>query len=112
MKRFNKAILGLLAFMPFVICLVMPLIIYKKIGGVNWLIQFPMLVLLAVIGIGLVSRKKVVQIVGMVSLSVLTVFLGIMGYYDYIPWFSTIVGLILFVYFYMLKVVIRKTNKM
>ncbi|CUP65468.1 hypothetical protein [Clostridium baratii] len=114
MKKVNKGILTLLlAFIPLAIELLLILLtLYKNIGGVIWSTHFLIIILLFIIGMGLVSNKKLIQRIGIVALCVLTIFLSIIGYYDYIRWFSTIVGIVLFIYFAVVGMTMKKLKKL
>ena len=50
------------------------------------------------------------QRVGFVALIILTLLLCIVGYYDFIQWFSSIVGVVLCIYFVLLRVAVKKNN--
>lgn len=106
-----KKLLKVLAFIPLIIQLIIPIIIYNKIGGIILEVQIPMVILLLITAIGVVSNKKNVRAIGLVALIILTLFLGILGYYDFIKWFSSIVGIIILGYFLLLRKLIRKTNE-
>lgn len=113
MKKVNKGTLILLGFIPLIIELLLVLLtLYKNTGGILWSIHFPIIILLFTIGLGFVSNKKIMQRIGIVALCVLTIFLGIMGYYDYIRWFSTIVGIVLFIYFAVVGLTMKKLKKL
>ena len=103
MKYLSK----ILVFIPLGIELLFITIFQSKVSGFFWLIHIPLAVILAFIGIGILSKKKIVQQLGNILLVVLTVVLCINGYYDYFQWFSTIVGIILFIYFTFVSIVIK-----
>ena len=104
-----KSLLKILAFIPLGIELLLLFVMFpNKTGGVIWTIHIPIAILLAVIAIGIVSRKKIIQQSGIAALIVLTGLLCIMGYYDYVQWFSSIVGVVIFMYFVIIRTVIKK----
>ena len=104
-----KSLVKILAFIPLVIELLLLFIIFpNKVGGVVWTIHIPIVILLAVVGIGIVSKKKIIQQSGIFALVVLTVLLCIMGYYDFVQWFSSLVGVVVFIYFTIIGIVIKK----
>lgn len=74
------------------------------------MIHIPIVILLAVIGSGIISKRKNIQKSGIGALIVLTILLCIMGYYDYVQWFSSIVGIIIFMYFVIIGIAMKKTK--
>lgn len=105
-----KMLLKILAFIPLITELLMLSIMFKKVGGVSWGIHIPIIILLAVVGNSIISKKKSLQRSGIGALIVLTVLLCIIGYYDYIKWFSSIVGIVIFMYFIIIRIAIRKSD--
>lgn len=103
-------LLKILAFIPLITELLMLSIMFKKVGGVSWGIHIPIIILLAVVGNSIISKKKSLQRSGIGALIVLTVLLCIIGYYDYIKWFSSIVGIVIFMYFIIIRIAIRKSD--
>lgn len=59
-------------------------------------------------GVSIFSEKKLIQQSGIVSLVILTLLFCVMGYYDFIKWFSSIVGIVIFIYFAIIKIAIKK----
>ena len=72
--------------------------------------HFTYTILLAVIGIGIISNQKTSQQTGFGALIILTIALCIMGYYDYWKWFSSIVGVFIFIYFVILIIIKKKIS--
>lgn len=104
-----KSLLKILAFIPLGIELLFLLVVFSdKVGGVIWVVHIAITMLLTFIGIGILSKKKVIQQVGGIALVALTVLLCVMGYYDYVQWFSSIVGIILFIYFTFVRIAMKK----
>lgn len=104
-----KYLLKTLAFIPLGIDLLLLFVLLpKKVSGILWTTHIPILILLVVIGIGICSKKKIIQQSGNIALVILTAMLCIIGYYDYIQWFSSIVGIIIFMYFTLIGVSIKK----
>ncbi|MGL5379222.1 hypothetical protein [Clostridium sp.] len=104
-----KSLLKVLAFIPLCIELLLLLTIFpKKAMGVVGGIHIVITVLLTVVGIGIVSRKRFIQQIGIMALVALTLLLGIMGYSDFVKWFSSIVGVAIFIYFTFLSIAIKK----
>lgn len=104
-----KSLFKILAFIPLGIELLLLLIILpNKVGGIVWTIHIPIVILLAIVRIGIFSEKKLIQQSGMLSLVVLTLLFCIMGYYDFIKWFSSIVGIVIFIYFTIIKIAIKR----
>ncbi|MBS5305977.1 hypothetical protein [Clostridium sp.] len=104
-----KSLFKILAFIPLGIELLLLLIILpNKVGGILWTIHIPIVVLLAIVGVSIFSEKKLIQQSGIVSLVILTLLFCVMGYYDFIKWFSSIVGIVIFIYFAIIKIAIKK----
>ncbi|MDU7363280.1 hypothetical protein [Clostridium sp.] len=104
-----KSLFKILAFIPLGIELLLLLIILpNKVGGILWTIHIPIVVLLAIVGVSIFSEKKLIQQSGIVSLVILTLLFCVMGYYDFIKWFSSIVGIVIFIYFAIIKITIKK----
>lgn len=104
-----KSLFKILAFIPLGIELLLLLIILpNKVGGIVWTIHVPIVALLAIVGVGIFSEKKLIQQSGIVSLVALTLLFCIMGYYDFVKWFSSIVGIVIFIYFTIIKIAIKK----
>lgn len=104
-----KYLLKILAFIPLSIELLLLLVVFtNKVDGVVWVIHIALVTLLTLIGVGILSKKKVIQQVGNITLFALTLLLCIMGYYDFIQWFTSIVGVILFIYFTFVRIAIKK----
>lgn len=102
MKDNKRRIFILLAFMPFMLYV---LGATKSLGVSSMFLLCAML--LALVAFGIVSTKRVMNIIGYVALFVQTVVLSIMGYYDYIQWFSTVIGFSLLAYFLFIDRAIR-----
>lgn len=100
MRNLSKNTLTIFAFTPVVIHLILLLALYESISLIT---HIPVILLLIVIGISIISDKKIVQQIGSVAIVILTIVLGIIGYYDYFQWFSLIVGIMLLAYFIALK---------
>lgn len=104
-----KSLLKILAFIPLGIELLLLLVVFtNEVGGVVLVIHIAITMLLTFIGIGILSKKKAIQQVGCIALFALIVLLCIMGYYDFVQWFSSIVGVILFIYFTFVRIAIKK----
>lgn len=108
MKNISKRNLIIFAFIPLVLDLLF--ILLANGNGVVWTVHIPILLLLAIIGISFISDKKLVQRLGIGALIVLTLLLSIIGYYDYLQWFSTIVGVVLLIYFVMIGMAMKKLS--
>ena len=104
MKYLSK----ILAFIPLGIELLCIAVFQNKGFGVFWVIHIPFAMILTFIGISILSKKKVIQQLGGIVLVALTVLLCVNGYYDYFKWFSSIVGIILFIYFTFVRIAIKK----
>lgn len=104
MKYLSK----ILAFIPLGIELLFIAVFQNKVFGVFWIIHIPLAMILTFIGISILSNKKIIQKLGHIILVILTIFLCINGYYDYFQWFSSIVGIILFIYFTFIRIIIKK----
>lgn len=104
-----KYLLKILAFIPLTLHLLLLslLTIFKKVTGISW-ISIPIIILLFIISYGIISNKKILRKISDIALIILTVLLCILGYYDFIQWFSSIVGIILFIYFMIIKMLIKK----
>ncbi len=111
MKNITKTILIILAFLPLAIEFIFTSWGFRTFGSINWLMHVTIAVLLASIGVGLISTKKFMQWLGIGALATLTILLGIIGYYDYLQWFSTIVGIVLLAYFSVIGIAIKKMNR-
>lgn len=103
-----KVLLKILAFIPLGIELLLISIFQNKVFGAFWMIHIPFAMILTLIGISILSKKKVIQQLGDILLVVVTILLCINGYYDYFQWFSSIVGIILFIYFTFVRIAIKK----
>ncbi|WP_195266855.1 hypothetical protein [Clostridium sp. 1001275B_160808_H3] len=105
-----KSLLKILAFIPLGIELLLLLVIHSKVAGMIWMIHIPITILLGIVGMGIVSKKKFIQRSGFGALIVLTVLLCIIGYYDYVKWFSSIVGMVIFMYYVIISILMKKTK--
>lgn len=103
-----KSLLKILAFIPLGIELLLLFIVFPKKVTVVWPTYIVITMLLTVIGIGIVSKKSITQRIGIIALVALTLLLCIMGYYDFVQWFSSIVGVVLFIYFTFVRIAIKK----
>ena len=77
------------------------------IGGAITVIYIPLVILLAITGCGIISKRKLIRQIGNVALLIVTIIHGIMGYYDYIKWFSTKVGIAIFIYFIIINILAK-----
>lgn len=104
MKKFYR-----LAFVPFGIeVLMFPLVFTSMM----WIPYGLTLVLMFLAGLGSISQKKSIQIIGTIALLTFVVWHGIMGYYDYFQWFSTKVAIVVLIYFILVKYfLVRHKNK-
>ena len=104
-----KFLLKTLVFIPLCIELLLLLVVFQnKFAGVVWVTHISITILLTVIGIGIVSNKKILQQSGNSALIILTELLFVIGYYDYVQWFSSIIGVVIFIYFVVIKIAIKK----
>lgn len=103
-----KGLVKVLAFLPLGIELLVLLgVVLGSIGGAIWTIHIPITILLYITGCGIISKKKLIRQIGNVALLIVTIIHGIMGYYDYIKWFSTKVGIAIFIYFIIIKILAK-----
>ena len=100
-----KSLLKILAFIPLGIEFLLLIV-----SQVVLAIHIPIAILLTVIGTGIISNNKILKQSGNVSLIVLITLLCIMGYYDYLQWFSAIVGVVIFIYFAIIKIATKKVK--
>lgn len=104
--KFNKKFLLLLSFIPLFIRIIFILSFSNK-GSIDWRINIPIIFLLLVTGISITSNKKFMEILSLISLIILIIVHLIVGYYDYIKWFSSIIGVILLIYFMFIKFFVK-----
>lgn len=91
---------------PFIIYLLFGFIIVIQGLSIKLFTFIISAILLFITGIGLESNKKDLKTIGFCTLAIFTILYLIMGYYDYLKWTSSIVGIINLIYFiliYLLK---------
>ena len=92
-------------FLPCIVDVATLLFIFPK---VIWGVYILSILLLGLVGLSFVVKKKLIQMLGIVSLVVFVVWFSVMGYYDYFPWFSTKVAVIVLIYFAVLFVWMKR----
>lgn len=109
MKNMKKINLMILAFMPLVVELILLFtILFNNFANIKWIQGLLSIILLISIGVGIISYKKVVNNIVFISLIIYTILYSIMGYYDCLQWTSTILATILFIYFTLIKLEMKK----
>lgn len=96
-----------LAFLPFILFLFFYISVFEYS---NHLLMISTLFLTFVIGLGLISKILIMKIMGIICSFILLLIFSINGYYDYIQWTSTIIGIIVFVYYLIIYVTIYKNK--
>lgn len=108
-KNIFQNMLKLCVFAPLIIMSsLLSLVIPSKASGVSLMIYIPILISLATIGFSFLSNNKIIRKVGYGLLILLTIALCITGYYDYLKWFSTIVGIVNFLYLNFILMLLEK----
>lgn len=100
--------IGVLSYIPFIIYLIFGLfllIMNEKIDLLMWIIS---LMLLFLSSLGMQSGKKVLKLIGIIALSVFTIWYLVNGYFDYLQWTSSIVALIVLMYYVIINYFINK----
>lgn len=109
---FKNKRLTLFALIPFILyTLIMISAGLGGLGDIAWFIAIPSMLSLLISGIGIVANHKRWNLLAWISITLFSIGYGIMGYYDYIQWFSTKVALVLLVFFITLTVIKRFSNK-
>ena len=98
--------LRLISLIPFFLFLLLFVSLVFSGETVSWLMNIFSIVSLFISGYGITSYSKGWNIAALISIICFTSYHGVMGYYDYLRWFSTKIALFLLVYFiviYILK---------
>ncbi len=97
-----------LAFIPFIIFLIFYISVFKYS---NHLLMIVTLFLTFIIGLALIKKSNIIEILGIISLITFLLIFSIIGYYDYIKWASTIIGIIVVVYYIIIYLCLYKKFK-
>ena len=107
--RIAYRILTFVALLPFILLVLSGVIIgLESLVIITW---FPMCLLTLMSGLGLSSTHHPYHVVGWVCALLLFLMQAIMGYYDYIQWTSTTIGIITLIFFSIIYVINRTINK-
>ncbi len=78
---------------------------------INILATVLSIILLFISGYCLMINNKRTNILALISILIFTIWYCIMGYFDYMQWVSTIIGIAIFIYYGIIYLLKRKISK-
>ena len=110
MKIMEEKNLNVILQIPFIIYSTFSIfiILIPGLGNLNITIAIMSISLLFLNGYGLSKNKKIWNIISFISITIFTIWYGIMGYYDDIKWTSSKIAIILLIFYVVVFIVKRK----